>query len=612
MATLHVQQDYQEFFVARLIAIALVACLSVTATANGAKDTKDRVRRVTQEIPPPVLVRGESPTMTSLASRMAELHVPGVSVAVIHEGRIEWARGFGVTRAGGPSITETTLFQAASISKPVFALAVLRLADAGKLNLQTNVNEYLKSWQLPDNEFTRQNPVTLRGVLSHSAGLTVHGFPGYESNAVLPTTIQILDGSPPANTAPIRVDVPPGSRYRYSGGGYTLAQQALVDLSGQPLPKLLRDSVLVPLGMTRSTFEQPLPASRAREVALAHRADGTQVAGGPHVYPEIAAAGLWTTPSDLARYALGVRTALSGNSPVISASMARIMLTPVLEGHALGPRVGGKTSRKYFTHNGGNEGYRCMLVAYEDGEGAVVMTNGDNGGVLMEEVMRGIASVYDWPDFAPPVRAVSSVMPEALEKFIGAYEFNDGSTYVVHKERDRIVGHVPGSTPLALYPSSDHELFAREKDLVVVFEVSDGKVSAIRHRQGDWERRGQRVSEARSSKIMAWLDRAAQRFREQKADPQSESAIRKLIAGLSAGNPDYDSMNPRLAEQTRQQLIGLQRWFEYLGAIKSVEFQRVNETGTDEFRTMFEKGALKVFIRLNEDGRIEAADLAPG
>jgi len=597
--------------VARLIAIALGACLSVTAMANVAEDAEPRIRRVTQEIPPPILVRGESPTKTSLASRMTELNVPGVSIAVIHEGRIEWSRGFGVTRAGGPAVTETTLFQAASISKPVFALAVLTLADAGKLNLQTNVNEYLKRWRLPDNEFTRQNPVTLRGVLSHSAGLTVHGFPGYESNAVLPTTIQVLDGSPPANTSPIRVDVPPGSRYRYSGGGYTVAQQVLVDVSRQPLPKLLRDSVLMPLGMTRSTFEQPLPVSRAREVALAHRADGTQVVGGPHVYPEIAAAGLWTTPSDLARYALGVRAALSGKSSVISASMARTMLTPVLEGHALGPLVGGKTSRKYFTHNGGNEGYRCMLVAYEDGEGAVVMTNGDNGGVLMEEVMRGIASVYDWPDFAPPVRAVSSVAPEALEKFIGAYEHNDGSIYVVRHERDRIVGHVLGNTPLALYPSSDHELFAREKDVVVDFEVADGKASAVRLRLGNSERRGLRISEARSSKIVAWIDQTGQRFKEQKADPQSEPAIRKLIAGLSAGSPDYDSMGPRLAEAMRQQLTALQRWFEYLGAMKSLEFQRVNETGTDEFRIVFDKGAVKIFIRLNEDVRIEAADLAP-
>jgi CubicO group peptidase (beta-lactamase class C family) len=609
---LHVQQVYQEFSMVRLIGIAIVAWISTTAAAAGATGTEDRIRRVTQQIPPPVLVRGESPPITSLVSRMAELNVPGVSIAVIHEGRIEWSRGFGVTRAGGDAVSEATLFQAASISKPVFALAVVRLADAGKLDLRKNVNEYLKSWRLPDNEFTRQSPVTLRGVLSHSAGLTVHGFPGYEPNAPVPDIVQILDGIPPANTSPIRADVPPGSRYRYSGGGYVLAQQVVMDVTGVPLAKLLHDSVLEPLGMSRSTFEQPLPASRSSEVAFGHRADGTPVKGGLHVYPEIAAAGLWTTPSDLARYALGVQAALSGKSKVISASTARTMLTPILEGHALGPRVGGKTSRRYFAHNGGNEGYRCLLVAYEDGEGAVVMTNGDNGGVLMEELMRGIASTYDWPDFAPPLRTLSSVKPEALERFVGAYELDDGSIYVVHKERERIVGHELGRKPLTLSPSSDDELFAREMDVLVNFDVAANKVSAIRHRLGDRERSGPRVSEPRSSKILAWLEATGQRFREQRADPQSGPAVSKMIAGFSAGKPEYDSMSPQLADNTRQQLIGLTRWLEYLGAMKSLTFQGVDEAGTDEFRAEFEKGTLKVFIRLGENGRIEAVNLAPG
>jgi hypothetical protein len=386
----------------------------------------------------------------------------------------------------------------------------------------------------------------------------------------------------------------------------------LVDVTGTPLPKLLRDSVLGPLRMTHSTFEQPLPAARASDAALAHRADGTQVAGGPHVYPEMAAAGLSTTPSDLARYALGVRAALSGRSKVITASMARAMLTPVLEGHGLGPVVGGRTSRKYFTHNGGNEGYRCLLVAYEDGEGAVVMTNGDNGGVLMEDVMRAIASVYGWPDFAPPSRAVVSVPPQALEKFIGAYELDDGSVYVVHQDRDLLVGHGLGNKPVALYPSSDHELFARERDLIVAFEVADGEVLAVKHQPGDRVRRGVRASESRTAKILAWLDQTRDRFEAQKADPQSESAVRQLIADLSTGKLDYDRMNPRLAERTHQQLTGLTRWLEYLGPMKSLVFKRANETGTDEFHAEFEKGPLKILIRLDEAGRLDAAELAPG
>lgn len=379
----------------RYFASGLLGLLSGAAFAASSTATEDHIRRVQQGIVPPVLVSGDVPVMKSVAARMTELNVPGVSIAVIHEGRIEWARGFGVTGTGGAPVTANTLFQAASISKPVFALAVLRLVDGEKLNLDANVNDYLKEWKLPDNDFTRQSKVTLRGLLSHSAGLTLHGFPGYAASTPLPTTVQILDGTPPANTAAIRADIVPGTLVRYSGGGYLVAQHLLHDVTGVPLPKLMRDLVFAPLGMTRSTYEQPLPMTRMSEIALPHRADGKPVAGGPHTYPEMAPAGLWTTPTDLARYALGVRASLAGKSTgVISAKTARAMLTPVFNNQGLGPQVGGKTSRKFFAHDGGNEGYRCLLIAYEDGEGAVVMTNSDSGGELTGEILRTIAYVY--------------------------------------------------------------------------------------------------------------------------------------------------------------------------------------------------------------------------
>jgi CubicO group peptidase (beta-lactamase class C family) len=218
-------------------------------------------------------------------------------------------------------------------------MAVLHMVDAGKLDLDANVNEYLKAWKLPENEFTKQSPVTMRKLLTHTAGTTVHGFPGYATHAELPATAQILDGIRPANTAAVRVDVRPGTAFRYSGGGFAVAQQVVHDVTGMPLPELMRDSVLAPLGMTRSTYEQPLPSKRMQEVAAAYRGDGSPVAGGPHVYPEMAAAGLWTTPTDLAHYALGVRDALGGKSRIIRAETARAMLTPGMGARGLGPAV---------------------------------------------------------------------------------------------------------------------------------------------------------------------------------------------------------------------------------------------------------------------------------
>ena len=597
----------------RRIAAALIAFISVPAFAATSTSTDEHIRRVQEGIVPPVLVTGESPAMPSLSQRMAELKVPGVSIAVIHQGRIEWARGFGVTRTGGAPVTPDTLFQSASISKPVFALAVLHLVDAGKLKLDTNVNDYLKDWKVPDNEFTAEKKVTLRGILSHSAGLTVHGFPGYAANAPVPTTVQILNGTTPANSAAIRVDVIPGTHFRYSGGGYVIAQQLLSDLTGVPLPKLMRDTVLAPLGMTRSTFEQPLPAARAPEIALPYDSNGKPIEGGPHTYPEMAPAGLWTTPTDLARYALSVQAALAGKSKkMISASTARAMVTPVLENHGIGPATGGSTARKFFTHGGSNAGYRCVLLAYEDGEGAIVMTNSDSGGRLMGEVMRTIAHIYQWPDFAPPTRTLAEVKPELLDRYLGAYELGEGSIYVVRKDADRLVGHEIGRAPVALFPSSEAELFARDVDLVVNFTLDDkGAATAIRQRLGGRERGGSRAEEARSRRIMASAEQTAQRFKDQKPHPDSESALRLLFAGLASGKPDYERMSPRLAEVTREQLPTLQKDLVELGALKALKFVRVIPEGEDEFDADFENGGLRTSLRMNDEGRVETARLRP-
>jgi CubicO group peptidase (beta-lactamase class C family) len=599
----------------RVCFIALAALLAIPAIAGD--DTEVRIHRVTQEMPAPVLVRGESPKVTSLAARMADLHVPAVSIAVIHRGRIEWARGFGVTRTGGPSVTDRTLFQAASISKPVFALAILRLADTGRVNLQADVNDYLTTWKIPDSPLTHPAPVTLRALLSHSAGTTVGGFRGYESKAALPTIYQILDGAPPANNSPVHVDTPPGKRYRYSGGGYVVAQAALQDVSGVAAAQYLQQFVLNPAGMTQSTFEQPLPASRMAEIAWPYRADGSPVQGGPHVYPELAAAGLWTTPSDLARYALSIQTALRGKvklrkKNIISASMAHTMLTPVLDGQGLGPRLGGRTSRKYFTHNGGNEGYRCLLVAYEDGEGAVVMTNSDSGGVIMEEVMRSIASAYAWPDFAPAVRTLADVNPERLARLNGVYQFDDGSIYIVRRNAGRLEGQELGQAPAELFASSDHELFAGVVDLVVGFDGAAGVATTMRLRQGEIERSAIRVSESKSRRVLDWLDSTERRFMQQTAHPGSEASIRSLLVAIKAGEPDYRAMSPALTDSIRQQLPALQPWFEWLGDLKSLRFERVDPTGRDEYRGDFSQGPLRILIRLNDEGRVESAEFAPG
>src|SRR5262245_10533451 len=235
-------------------------------------------------------------------------HIAGLSLAIFNNGQIIKAAAYGSADKGAKTApTTNTLFQAGSISKPVSALGALHLVQKKKLALDENVNARLVMWKVPENELTTDEKVTLRRLLTHSAGLTVHGFPGYAVTAKLPTLIEVLNGNGPANTKPIRVDIVPGSKTRYSGGGFTVMQQLIIDVTGEALPRFMQDSVLKPLGMAASTFEQPPPDACRALTAQGYYADGTPVEGRWHVYPEMAAAGLWTTPSDLARFAIGLQ-----------------------------------------------------------------------------------------------------------------------------------------------------------------------------------------------------------------------------------------------------------------------------------------------------------------
>jgi CubicO group peptidase (beta-lactamase class C family) len=228
---------------------------------------------VEESLLPAVVVAGDSAPTFSIAARMEHYKVPGVSVAVIHDGKIEWAKGYGAREVGGTdSVTASTRFQAASISKPVAATAALRLVEEGRLELDANVNDALKSWRVPDNEFTAKQPVTLREILSHTAGLTVHGFPGYAVGEKVPSTVDVLDGK--GNTDAVRVDTVPGAMWRYSGGGYTVAQLLVHDVTGEPFVAAMQRLVLDPLGMKQSTYEQPLPERLADSAAVAYRSSG--------------------------------------------------------------------------------------------------------------------------------------------------------------------------------------------------------------------------------------------------------------------------------------------------------------------------------------------------
>jgi CubicO group peptidase (beta-lactamase class C family) len=340
---------------------------------------------------------------------MDQLHLPGASVAVIKEFNLHWAKGYGTADViSGDAVDTDTLFQAASISKPVAAMAVLKAAQDGRLGLDDDINTIVKSWKLPTGEFTRERPVTPRALLSHTSGLDDgFGFPGYPPSAPLPTLVQILDGQSPSNVGPVRLARPPMTAMKYSGGGATLMQLAMIDAIGRPFPEIMQSFVLGPIGMTRSAYEQPLSAAHDRHAARAHDREGQARDVKWHVYPELEAAGLWTTPSDLAKFAIEVQQSLQGRSTrVLSRAMVQEMVTPVGVGDfGVGFAISKRGEGWYFGHSGGNWGFACDLLAHRlKGYGVSVMTNGDGGGRVIAEIESRVARAYHWDSLDKPLR----------------------------------------------------------------------------------------------------------------------------------------------------------------------------------------------------------------
>ncbi|WP_419950244.1 serine hydrolase domain-containing protein [Candidatus Palauibacter sp.] len=427
---------------------------------------------------PTFTIRGESVVRHSLADRMAELGVPGVSVAVLVDGEIAWARGYGLADVeSGRPVTPNTLFQAASISKPVAALAALRLVEAGRVDLDGDVNAYLTSWRVPESWFTEQAPVTLRGLLTHRAGLTVWGFPGYGPDDEVPDGPGILDGR--GNTDPVRSWKTPGESWRYSGGGYTVMQQLVADMAGKPFATVMRGEVLDPIGMSRSTYEQPIPPERQTDIATGYRPSGNRVPGGWHTYPEQAAAGLWTTPSELALYAREMQRAWRGESTrVLGQALVRAMLTPDEDDWGLGPAISADGER--FQHGGSNQGFRCTFAAYIDGDdGVFVMTNSDSGSPLAAQIAATVAHAYGWSGPLSEEKVPVEVSAEVRERYLGTYVAPELGAEFRFQMGERGLELRQGPAGAELWPLSDSSFFDRETGREVHFSL-DGEEMAVR------------------------------------------------------------------------------------------------------------------------------------
>lgn len=461
----------------RFTALQVLAALSFQVAAA----TPDEVRHIAnieQGLRPAQALVGMPVPLSTLKNEMRRLHVPGLSIAVVDGGRLAWAKGYGVLGPSGAPVTPETLFQAASISKPVAAFGAMTLVQSATLDLQADVNTKLRSWQLP--EGAGEAPVSLLQLLSHTGGLNVSGFPGYAPGQAVPTLLQILDGTGPAITAPIRIVSPPGTGWQYSGGGYTVLQQLITDVAGQDFNTVMQTRVLRPFGMTSSSFKQPANAALLAHAALPHDSSGKPYAGGPSTYPELAAAGMWTTPSDLARFLIGVQASAAGRSKVLGQANARTMLTPVSNDYALGFEIAGSGTATSFAHGGSNRGYQNYLFGYVDGgRGAVVMTNGDAGDEVARATMRAIAAEYGWPSYQTVLRAALPIDTKMAQQMIGKYAIPGLGDFDITLQDGQPMFWIKPGQGERLYRASETSFFVLSQKLELSFDTLPGDTGGI-------------------------------------------------------------------------------------------------------------------------------------
>lgn len=450
-------------------ALAALALVLAVAKPVHAQTENPRIRAVETRLGQAVEIEGRPAATRTLTEAMAAAHSPGVSIAVIEAGRIAWAKGYGVLDADGGPVTADTLFQAGSISKSVAALAILRLAAEGRVSLDEPVNTYLTSWKLPDGTAGAASAVTLRRLLSHTAGTSVRGFPGYAIDGPVPSLREVLDGRAPANTQAVRIVAVPGAAWNYSGGGYAIAQQVVEDVTGRRFADWSIGAWLAPAGMSASGFEPP----RDAPLASGHGADGAKVPGGHHLYPEQAAAGLWSTPTDLARAMLALGAAIAGQrDAILPSTVARMVLEPIKLGHSVGFDTGGTAEARWIAKGGDTEGFAAYLVYYPSrGEGAVVMTNGAQGSSLARDLIRSIANVYRWPDFRARVRQAMPIPPALLQRLPGTYSYREDGSFTITRTPEGLSIGSPGEMPEALYLDPSGDWFTLSQDIAFVFDA---------------------------------------------------------------------------------------------------------------------------------------------
>lgn len=398
----------------------------------------------------------------TITERMKFYQIPSVSIALINNGEIEWSKAYGLADIeNNRQANVATLYQVASISKSINGWAFMKLVQENKLSSTKDIREYLKTWTFPDNDFSRNKTITIKNLLSHTAGLSTRGYIGYAQQEQIPTINQILNGENPANNEAVVPIFEPNTIYQYSGGGYTIFRKIIDDNLTKNYDRFMQALVLKPLKMSNSTFNMPLKRT-AKNFAKGYDADARPLISDYYLYPDKAAGGLWSTATDIAKFVIEVQNAYNGKKALLSKQLATEMLTPVLEGYAIGFGVKEIGGEKYFYHEGESFGYRSVYYGSPtSGKGVVILTNAypENAKPFMDELLNRVATTYEWSGFYNPLKKkLAFVSDSILQKYIGDYHSESPSMKISITQNGNYI-ELTARRPERMYPISDNGFF---------------------------------------------------------------------------------------------------------------------------------------------------------
>lgn len=458
------------------VIILFYSCAEESKTVT----TVDLIKKVESGLTTPVYIAGDS--TWPIEERMKHYGIPGVSIAVIHNGEIAWTKGYGVVdKESKVLVSEQTLFQASLLSMPVTAYGTLRMVEQHTVSLDENINSYLKSWKLPDNEFTKEKKATIKNILNHSAGINVHAIPGYSIDESVPTLIEILNGTPPVKNEPILVNRVPDESINISDAGYAIIQQMMIDIDGKEFSEIMDELVLQPLEMNNSTFNQSLSSEQITMAATGYLTDGSMVKGKRHTYPHMASKGLWTTAEDYAKFVINIQQTLKDNSNKgLSKDMTKLMLTPSgVKGliryyrpdfkYGLGFNISHLKDEAYFRHWGWNRGFFGLMEAHRDkGYGVVVLTNSTYP-AFNSEVIRSVALAYEWDNYLPVHKRIQ-IEQSLVDKITGRYIENGKIVEVFQKGNELFSRNILDLEMEELVKVSDSNFVRRNSRKLIQFK----------------------------------------------------------------------------------------------------------------------------------------------